>query len=202
MDRNKKKKGMTIKDLITAGVFSALLLVANCIGGAFFAVNPALTFYYPIAGAVLGGPIFLLLLAKVPKRGTLIIVGAVACILGFVTGMHWGMNMGCLIMLTVADMVAGIGKYRNKIINVLAYMCYSIGPSGSYMVYFADPKGWTAAMLKNGTSQSYIDTMNAAAGPEILIVMILGTFAVAAISGAVGTILMKKQFEKAGVTAE
>lgn len=201
MAKNKNKKGLTVKDLITAGVFSALLLVSNALGGGLFAVNPALTFYYPIAGAVLGGPIFMLLLAKVPKRGALTIVGVVACILGFVTSMHWGMDLGCLIMLTVADILAGIGQYRNKGLNILAYMCYCIGPAGSYFVYFADPQGWTATMLKNGTTQDYIDTMNATAGQEILVIMVLGTFIVAAVSGTVGNLLMKKQFERAGVAA-
>lgn len=201
MAKNKNKKGLTVKDLITAGVFSALLLIANALGGGFFAINPALTFYYPIAGAVLGGPIFMLLVAKVPKRGVLTAVGAVFCILGFVTGMHWGMDLGGLIGLAVADLLAGIGKYRNKWLNILAYMCYCIGPAGSYFAYFADPESWTATMLKNGTTQDYIDTMNATAGPEILIVMVLGTFAVAAVSGWIGNLLMKKQFEKAGVTA-
>ena len=114
----------------------------------------------------------MLLLAKVPKRGALTIVGVVACILGFVTGMHWGMDLGCLIMLTVADILAGIGQYRNKGLNILAYMCYCIGPAGSYFVYFADPQGWTATMLKNGTTQDYIDTMNATAGQEILVIMV------------------------------
>lgn len=201
MAKNRNKKGLTVKDLITAGVFSALLLVANALGGGFFAINPALTFYYPIAGAVLGGPIFMLLLAKVPKRGVLTAVGAVFCILGFVTGMHWGMDLGGLIGLAIADILAGIKKYRNKWLNTLAYMCYCIGPAGTYFVYFADPEGWAATMLKNGTTQDYINTMNATAEPKILVIMVLGTLIVAAISGYVGNLLMKKQFEKAGVTA-
>ena len=33
MAKNKNKKGLTVKDLITAGVFSALLLVSNALGG-------------------------------------------------------------------------------------------------------------------------------------------------------------------------
>ncbi len=197
----KNKNGLTVKDLITAGVFSALLLIANALGGGFFAINPALTFYYPIAGAVLGGPIFMLLLAKVPKHGTLSIVGAVFCILGFVTGMHWGMDLGGLVGLVLADIIAGTKQYRNKGLNILAYMCYCIGPAGTYFAYFADPASWTATMLKNGTTQEYIDTMNATANPRILIIMVLGTLAVAAASGAIGNLLMKKQFEKAGVTA-
>ena len=50
-------------------------------------------------------------------------------------------------------------------------------------------------MLKNGTEQSYIDTMNASA-PSWLLVL-----AVAAFSGWVGGKMLKKQFEKAGITA-
>lgn len=198
---SKKSKGLKVKDLIILGVFAALLLVANAVGGGFFAANPVLTFYYPVAGAVLGGPIFILLLAKVQKRGALIIAGIVFCIMGFVTGMHWGMNLGVLLAMIIADFVAGSKKYRNKWLNILSYMIYCVGPSGTYIVFFVNPESWTATMLKNGTSQEYIDTMSRTARPSILVVMILGTLAVAAVSGFIGQLLLKKQFEKAGVTA-
>ena len=56
-------------------------------------------------------------------------------------------------------------------------------------------------MLKNGTTQDYIDTMSKAANASTLVIMVLGTFAVAALSGFIGSRLMKKQFEKSGVTA-
>ena len=56
-------------------------------------------------------------------------------------------------------------------------------------------------MLANGTTQSYIDTMNSVAGPAVIIGMYVGTFLVAFLSGWVGKKLLKKQFEKAGITA-
>ena len=78
---------------------------------------------------------------------------------------------------------------------------YSFGPMGTYLVYFADPEGWANTMLRNGTTQEYITAMNDAAAWWTLIVMVAGTILVAWLSGSVGSKLLKKQFEKAGITA-
>ena len=56
-------------------------------------------------------------------------------------------------------------------------------------------------MLGNGTEQSYIDTMNSTANLRILIIMLVGTLAAAILSAFIGGRLLKKQFEKAGITA-
>lgn len=67
--------------------------------------------------------------------------------------------------------------------------------------FFIDPQGWASTMLENGTEQSYIDTMSASAPSWLLAVIIIGTLAIAAFSGWIGGKLLKKQFEKAGITA-
>ena len=56
-------------------------------------------------------------------------------------------------------------------------------------------------MIKGGTATNYIDSMNAAAENWMLAVILLGTIVIAAFSGFVGEKLLKKQFEKAGITA-
>ena len=61
----------------------------------------------------------------------------------------------------VADFVAGAGQYKSKKINILSYILFSLGGTGSYLVFFADPEGWAQTMLGNGTEQGYIDTMQA-----------------------------------------
>lgn len=80
-------------------------------------------------------------------------------------------------------------------------MLISLGGIYTYVVFFLDPDGWASTMLNNGTEQSYIDTMNASAPSWLLVVIIAGTLAVAALSGWVGGKMLKKQFEKAGITA-
>lgn len=195
-----KKKGLTVKDLVTIGIFSALFLVFALVGGIFFAPNPVLTFYMPVGSALLCGPIYLLMMAKVKKRFTATILGVIMCIIWFVTGMHWAMALGYLVMGIVADLVAGAGQYQSKKINSISYILLSLGGTSSYLVFFVNPDGWARTMLGNGTEQSYIDTMRATGSIWIMVIMLVGTVISAALSAFVGCKMLKKQFEKAGIT--
>ena len=192
-------KGLTVKDLVTTGIFTALLLVFILAGGVFFATNPVLTFFMPAGSGLLAGPVYLLLVAKVHKRWSLSIMGVIIGALWFVTGMHWAFALGYLIMAVVADFVAGAGQYKSRKLNSLSYILFSLGGTGSYLVFFADPSGWAQTMLGNGTEQSYIDTMQAAASTEIMIAMFAAALIASAISAFVGCKMLKKQFEKAGI---
>lgn len=128
-------------------------------------------------------------------------MGVLIGIVWFVTGMHWAFALGYIIMGIVADFVAGAGQYKSKKINILSYILFSLGGTGSYLVFFADPEGWAQTMLGNGTEQGYIDTMQATANIGILIAMFVAVLVTAAISALVGSRMLKKQFEKAGITA-
>lgn len=198
---NSMNKGLSVKDLVTTGIFTALVFVFILIGGMFFATNPVLTFFMPAGSGLLAGPAFLLMIAKVQKRWSLSIMGVVIGILWFVTGMHWAFVLSYLLMAIVADFVAGAGKYRSKKLNSLAYILFSLGSTGTYILFFVDPNGWAQTMLGNGTEQSYIDTMQATANTGILVAMFAAVLITSAISAFVGCKLLKKQFEKAGITA-
>ena len=193
------KKGLTVKDLVTVGIFSALFLVFALVGGIFFAPNPVLTFYMPVGSALLCGPIYLLMLAKVQKRGAAAILGALLCIVWFVTDMHWAMALDYLLMGIAADFVAGAGGYRSRKINSLSYVLLSLGGTASYLVFFANPDGWAKTMLGNGTEQSYIDTMRASGTGWILAAMLAGTVIAAIVSALIGCRMLRKQFERAGI---
>ena len=198
---NTQKKGLTVKDLITIGVFTAIIYVCNLLGGTVFAITPTLTFYFPIGAAVFAGPVYLLLIAKVPKRGPIMIMGILGCIIGFMTGMHWAMEVSGIIAAILADFVAGLKNYRSKRVNIISYIVYAFGTTGTYFAYFINPQAWISSMLINGTTQEYINTMQASANEWVLVIMIVGTILVSGISGLVGSKLLKKQFEKAGITA-
>ncbi len=191
------KKGLSVKDLVTVGIFSALFLVFALVGGISFAPNPVLTFYMPVGSALLCGPVYLLMLAKVKKRWAVSILGAILCIVWFVTGMHWAMALGYLVMGVAADFVAGAGEYKSKMMNSVSYIVISLGGTASYLVFFANPDGWAKTMLGNGTEQSYIDTMRETGSVWI---MLVGTVLAAAVSAFVGCKMLRKQFEKSGIT--
>ena len=78
--RKIKKQNLTIKDLITVGIFSAIIFVCISLSGCPFAMFPALTFYFPVGASLLAGPVYLLLIAKVPKTGPIFIAGLLMAI--------------------------------------------------------------------------------------------------------------------------
>lgn len=110
------------------------------------------------------------------------------------------MALSYLVMGIVADLVAGAGGYESKKINSLSYILISLGGTASYLVFFADPDGWAKTMLGNGTEQSYIDTMRSTGTTWIMVIMLAGTILVAAISAFIGCKMLRRQFEKAGIT--
>lgn len=191
---------MKVKDLVTTGIFSALLVITVFIGGGPFAVNPVLTFYMPVGAALLGGPVFLLLLAKVPKRGSVLTAGILAAIILFVTGMHWAMSLGYLVMGLAADVMAGLKQYRRVSFNIAAYLLFCLGGTGTYIVYFINPASWNRLMLAGGTDSSYLDSMGGAVYSFLPVVLIGGTLTAALLSGLFGKRLLRRQFERAGIT--
>ena len=100
----------------------------------------------------------------------------------------------------VADIAAGTRKYKSKLMNSVSYIIISLGGTCSYLVFFADPDGWARTMLGNGTEQSYIDTMRATGSGLILFIMLAGTVLAAALSAFIGCKMLKRQFEKSGIT--
>lgn len=190
---------LTTKNLITIGIFSALYFVFNMIGGMPLAMNPVLTFYQPMGSALLSGIIFMFLLAKSPKNGTVLILAVIMAILRLATGMHWAMAAGAVIMGAVAELIARSRQYKSLNMNMLSFGIFALGDIGTFLVYFINPAGWSQAMLEKGTDAGYIETMNKTAAGWMIYVIIAGTFAVALLSAFIGSKLLKKQFEKAGV---
>lgn len=198
--QNNSKK-LTIKDLVTTGIFCALYLLFLILGMVIFAPNPVLTFVSPCASALLTGPVVLLLFAKVPKHGPIIILGTVIGILLFVTGMFWGWLITLVVLGIVADLIAGAGKFKNIKLNILSNIIFALNPMGSYIFLWINREGYFSYMVGKGTEQAYVETMGAVAQPWMLWAMIGSVIVAALISAVVGKIMLKKQFEKAGITA-
>ena len=194
-------RGLSARDLITTGVFTALFLVFMMIGGALFAPNPVLTFWMPAAAALLTGPVYLLLIARVPKHGPLIILGAIEGIILFVTGMYWGWSVACVALAVLADLIAGLGGFRSRALAFCAFVVYSLAPMGSYLALWVDPAAYASYLTGKGGEQAYMDTMMATATGWMLPAMVLSTIACAVVSGLVGLRLLRRQFERAGITA-
>ncbi len=198
IERNSKK--MSVKDLVTTGIFSAIFLVFTMVGGFIFASNPVLTFCLPCCIALLTGPIYLLLIAKVQKKGSITILGILMGFFIFITGMYWLWAIFYIVLGIVGDLIASTKQYKSVNVNILSFVVFSLNPLGSYMMLWIDRTSYFSYLTSKGTEQTYVDIMGSTAQSWMLPVMVLSILIAAIISALVGKLLLKKQFEKAGIT--
>jgi len=156
-----QQSGLTARDLVITGIFTALHLVFMMAGGGFFAPNPVLTFLMPAGAALLTGPVYLLLIAKVPKHGPVMVLGAIEAIVIFVTGMYWLWAVALFALGIVADLIAGAGDFRNRSLNLLSFVVFSLNPLGSYLMLWITPAAYSEYLTGRGSSQDYMATMTA-----------------------------------------
>lgn len=193
------KKGLTTRDLITTGILAALYVVCAFIGELIFGFFPVLTFLCPLSIALLCGPVFMLIIAKVPKHGPIFITGILVGGVLFVTGMYWLMCLAYIILGVAAELVAGSTNFKSKTRNLFAYMIFVISPIFSYAMLWINRDAYVDYLVKNGTEQAYMDTMIANAHIWVLPAMIAGNLTCSFISGKFGQHLLRKHFEKAGM---
>lgn len=196
-----QNKNLTVRDLVTTGIFCAVFLVLMMLGAGLLAPNPVLTFLMPCAVALLTGPAYMLLIAKVPKHGPVIILGVVIGLLMFVTGMYWMWSIALVLLGIVADFIADAGRFHNMTLNIISFVIFSLNPMGSYLMLWINRDSYFSYMVGKGTEQSYVDTMGATAQNWMLPAMIASIIVTGLISAIAGKILLRKQFEKAGMTA-
>lgn len=199
MNQMLNENRLSVKDLVTSGIFTALFFVFTMVGGVLFAPNPILTYVMPFAATLLTGPVYLLLVGKVSKHGPIIILGVIMGLMMFITGMYWMWSVFYVLLAIVADLISGLGQFKSHKMNTLSFIVFSMNPLGSYIMLWINREAYFSYLIEKGTEQSYVDTMGSVAQIWILPAMILSIIIAGLISCFVGKKLLKKQFEKAGV---
>lgn len=196
----RQSKKLTIKDLVTTGIFTALYLVFTMVGGAFFAVNPVLVFLMPLGVTLLTGPIFHLLIAKVPKHGPILIMGILMAVIWFMTGMYWMISVGFVVSGILGEIISGAGEFKNKALNIVSFLLMSLfSQMQPFITLLIKPSVYTNYMLKQGSTQEYLDTMMTTLAGWMVPAILAAGIVCGLISSFVGFQLLKKQFVKAGI---
>ena len=78
-------KKLETRDFISVGIFSLIYAVVAFVIGGAAQMTPVTFPFMPMIVALLTGTVFMLYVAKIPKKGALSILGVIAAILLFVT---------------------------------------------------------------------------------------------------------------------
>jgi energy-coupling factor transport system substrate-specific component len=138
--------------------------------------------------------------AKTPKRFGILIQCTVLALFLLLTGMGWFGVLGVFAGGVLAEVIAGIGKYKSFRLTVLSYaafgLCFELG---GFLVILLAGDYYYQNSIALGADTAYMDAlMNFMSGP------VLAAACMLAVAGAVagmllGKAFLKKHFVKAGI---
>lgn len=193
-------KKISVKDLVLIGILSAIIAIIYLVAGMITGMSAAANPFYPILAAIPNGILYMLLLAKVPKKGAFTISGVVQGVLLLLVGAFWTLPVATMIIGLICDFLIIGNKAMNYKRMLTAYVVavagYTLGAIGP-IVLLRD--AFVAICEKNGVPQAYIDTLMSVTSGFMLIVIIAAAAAAALTGGVLGQKILKKHFIRAGV---
>lgn len=170
---NQKSNKLTVPDLISVGVFTALYFVLVTVATFACALLPGVgNILLPAVAALISGSVYMLLAAKLQKFGGV-----------------------------AADLVAAAGKYRSKKLLLASYVVFSYGLTGPILPLWFMKSAYIANLTARGKDAAYIDTLFAPINSGSFVVSMLAILICALVGGFFGQKMLKKHFEKAGIVA-
>lgn len=200
MSQLKNGKVLKGKDLISIGIFTAIYFVINFIFMLMGGLHPLMWILMPGFIALFSGIPFMLMCAKVQKFGSVLLMGLITGLIYFVTGQFTMVILiAFLISCGLGEMcrfLSGYGSFKG---NTLAFICFSLGMTGSPLPIWLMRESFLSQIAEQGMPESYITTLEAVSSPAMLIVLFVAPIVGAAIGAVVTKAMFKKHFEKAGI---
>lgn len=193
-------RGLKGRDLITVGIFTALYFVINFLFMLLSGLHPYLWVFMPAIDALFAGIPFMLACAKVPKFGTVLIIGMVPSLIYFITGMFTPLILGLMLASCVgAEIIRAATRYESFAGNAVAYAVFGFGMCGSPLPLWAFHDSFVAQIAGQGMGADYLATLETAANPGMLVAMFVATFVAGLIGAYIARGMFKKHFVKAGL---
>lgn len=191
-------KGLTTRDLINAGIFSALYFIITFATGMVGFAGPQFMFLGWIIGAIANSIVIALYVARTPKLGALTILGGVNGLAFMLTGHYIWSLIGFLALGFIADLIITKTKLPLDKAFPLAFAVLTTFVVMPFIPLIMDTDSYYANIAKQ-MGQEYANAMANIFQPTTLIYLGIGAFIVGLISGFIGVRVMRKHFESAGL---
>lgn len=196
---NNKTNTKKSKRLVSAGVFIALYFVVFAVIGSCCMPIPPLYLCMTSIIALVAAPVYMMLLAKAPIHGPIFIAAILPCLFLLLQGNIWIVILTGIAAGILAELTAGIGKFRDTKWNVISYVFFSQNLLGGFLPIWVMREYYFTDTLERGMSADFCNTLEAMTPIWVLLLMIAGTVVFALIGCVAAKKMFKKHFEKAGM---
>ncbi|MDN6428790.1 MAG: MptD family putative ECF transporter S component [Propionibacterium sp.] len=186
------------RTLINIGVFTAIYFVITYATGMLGFFNPFMMFVGWVVGILLNGTVIMLFLARTPTFGALTILNTIVGLLMFLTGHVWYTVLGAALVGLLADLVANSAHFRSPSRNAIAYAIAQLWLVFPLLPIFYQSDTYFASIVSS-MGQESADGMKALFTPGVIGAWALVILIVALVGGWIGTRVLHRNFERAGV---
>ena len=192
-----KSRGMSGKDVITVGIFSAIYFVINFAFMLLGGLHPLLWILMPGFIALFTGIPYLMMCAKVQKVGSVLLMGLITGLIYYVTGQFTIVSF--VLACGLAEITRVITHYRSMAGNLVSFVLFSVGMVGSPLPIWLMREDFLRQITEQGMPADYVNTLAALSSNGMLIVLFLAPVVGAIIGGILARAMFRKHFEKAGL---
>ena len=185
------KTKLTTKDLIAAGAFGAIyLVVLTVLSSMVLPIVPVLFLATPLIAGIVLGTVYMLYAAKVPKKGAIMIL---AVLVGLITSMStFYPLLFSVIWGILAEVIASRKERRSAGMLAASYVVFNMTSMGPFFAIIVAKE----AFLENCA------TYYGALTPDWIVAVLIAFALIGGLlGGLLGKRILKKHFEKAGITA-
>ena len=190
-------KKMRTKDLIYAGAFGAIYIVMMLIIVMASGMIPILYIFAPLTVGVVCGTVYMLCVLKVHKFGAALILGVLFALVACSSA--WQSFVVAIAAALGAELLLFLGKYKSKKMYMASYAVFNLTMAGPFFMLFI-ARDHFLDIASSYYGQAHAEGL-AAVTPDWIYFAILG---LAIAGGIIGSLLasklVKKHFEKAGIT--
>ncbi len=193
-------RGMSGKDVITVGIFSAIYFVINFAFMLLGGLHPLLWILMPGFIALFTGIPYLMMCAKVQKVGSVLLMGLITGLIYYVTGQFTVVILVSFVLACgLAEITRIITHYRSMAGNLVSFVLFSVGMVGSPLPIRLMREDFLRQITEQGMPADYVNTLAALSSNGMLIVLFLAPVVGAVIGGILARAMFRKHFEKAGL---
>ncbi len=187
------------KQLISSGVFIALYFLVFIIIGVICMPIPPLYLAMMSLIALVAAPVYMMLLEKAPLHGPIFIAAILPCLFLMLQGNIWIVIVTGVVSGILAEITAGMGKFRNKKLNLLSYVFFTQNLLGGFLPIWMMRAYFFQDVLERGMSTEFVDNLKVITPLWVLALVIIGAVICSVIGIVVSKKIFKKHFEKAGI---
>ena len=192
MENNK----LNAKDLINVGIYTAICAVLVC-AVAMTGVIPIMMVLLIVFVPLLTGIPYMMFLTKVKKFGMILIMNVILGAFMWITGMsYYALIVGTISGL-IAELIYRAGDYKSKWHGIFAFAVSGLYCWANYFGIFFNSEAYFSTRQNFG--QEYIDSVTKMLPVWMCPVLFVVDVVCGIIGGWIGTKVLRKHFEKAGI---